>query len=50
VSYERLKKLGIGEVSDIFYVNIAVLYYGFGLTDPDGNCSEFTGAYTPKEE
>jgi lactoylglutathione lyase len=47
--YERIKSLNIGEVSDIFYVNIAAPYWGFWLIDPDGNCIEITGAYTPKE-
>lgn len=48
--YERVKKLGIGEMSDLVYINIAAPYWCFWLTDPDGNCIEVTGAYTPERE
>ncbi|MDF2544815.1 MAG: hypothetical protein K0S47_4533 [Herbinix sp.] len=44
--YRRIKELGIGEVSDILYVNIACPYYFFVLDDPDGNTIEITGGYT----
>jgi len=43
--YERVKKLGIGEISDLVYINIAAPYWCFWLTDPDGNCIEITGRY-----
>ena len=48
--YERIKKLGIGEISEIIFINIAAPYWCFWLTDPDGNCIEVTGAYTPERE
>lgn len=48
--YERIKKLKIGEVSDLLYINIAAPYWCFWLTDPDGNCFKVTGAYTPERE
>lgn len=42
--YIRIKKLKIGEVSKIMYVNIVEPYYYFTISDPDGNileiCSE----------
>lgn len=47
VEYERVKELKIGEISDIIYINIAAPYWCFWLTDPDGNCIEVTGEYTP---
>lgn len=43
--YARVKTLGIGPVSEILYVNIAMPYYFFNLIDPDGNCLEITGRY-----
>jgi len=43
--HERVKKLGIGDVSDIMYINIAAPYWCFWLIDPDGNCLEITGRY-----
>lgn len=48
--YERIKKLKIGEMSDMLYINIAAPYWCFWLTDPDGNCIEVTGAYTPERK
>ena len=45
--YERVKRLGIGEMSDIVYINIAAPYWCFWLTDPDGNCIEVTGIHEP---
>jgi lactoylglutathione lyase len=45
--YERIKLLKIGKVSEIKYVNVAAPYWYFNLTDPDGNCIEITGRYTP---
>lgn len=44
--YERLKKIGIGEVSDIMYVNVHAPYWYFNLYDPDGNVLEITGDYS----
>ncbi len=41
--YERLKKLNIGKLTDIMYLNIAMPYYFFVLEDPDGNQIEITG-------
>ncbi|MBQ2729139.1 MAG: VOC family protein [Clostridia bacterium] len=43
--YDRLKALGIGEVSDLMYVNIFMPYWYFNITDPDGNVIEITGGY-----
>jgi lactoylglutathione lyase len=45
--YERVKRLNIGKVSELMYVNIAMPYWFFWLTDPDGNCLEITGEYKP---
>ena len=47
--YERVKKLGIGEISDLVYINIAAPYWCFWLTDPDGNYIEVTGRYNANE-
>lgn len=47
--YERLKQLGIGEMSDILFVNIHMPYYYFNITDPDGNILEITGNYEQGE-
>ena len=41
--YERIKKLDIGKVTEIMYVNIVVPYYFFMVEDPDGNLIEITG-------
>ncbi len=41
--YERIKKLNIGKVTDIMYLNIKSPYYHFLLEDPDGNTIEITG-------
>ncbi|WP_066502575.1 VOC family protein [Abyssisolibacter fermentans] len=43
--YERIKKLNIGEVTEILYLNIASPYYYFFVDDPDGNTIEITGNY-----
>ena len=43
--YNRIKDLSIGEVSEIFYVNIHMPYYYFNIIDPDGNVLEITGNY-----
>ena len=43
--YERLKKLNIGEVSELMYVNVHSPYWYFNLIDPDGNTLEITGRY-----
>ncbi len=43
--YERIKKLNIGKVTDIMYLNIKSPYYHFLLEDPDGNTIEITGKY-----
>lgn len=42
---ERIKKLNIGEVSEILYVNVHMPYYYFNLIDPDGNIIEISGPY-----
>jgi catechol 2,3-dioxygenase-like lactoylglutathione lyase family enzyme len=41
--YNRIKKLDIGKVTKIMYLNIASPYYFFLLEDPDGNTIEITG-------
>ena len=38
--YERIKKLNIGNISKIMYVNIIEPYYYFNIIDPDGNTLE----------
>lgn len=43
--YERLKKLDIGPVSGLMYVNVFTPYWYFNITDPDGNVIEITGNY-----
>ncbi|MCM1334938.1 MAG: VOC family protein [Bacteroides sp.] len=43
--YERLKKSGIGELSELMYVNIHMPYWYFNIIDPDGNTLEITGKY-----
>ena len=48
--YKRIKELEIGEISDIIYINIVAPYWCFWLIDPDSNCIEITGAYTPEKE
>ncbi|MDD4296394.1 MAG: VOC family protein [Eubacteriales bacterium] len=47
--HERVKKLGIGEMSDMVYINIAAPYWCFWLSDPDGNQIEVTGRYDANE-
>ncbi len=44
--YARLRKLNIGEMTPIMYMNVAMPYYLFVLIDPDGNEIEITGRYT----
>ncbi|MFW6298620.1 MAG: VOC family protein [Bacillota bacterium] len=46
--YARIKRLNIGEMSRIMYLNVAGPYYFFNLEDPDGNTIEITGEYTPE--
>lgn len=41
--YERIKALGIGEVSKLLYVNIHLPYWYFTIKDPDGNEIEISG-------
>jgi catechol 2,3-dioxygenase-like lactoylglutathione lyase family enzyme len=43
MEYERIKKLNIGNVTQIMYLNIASPYHYFLLEDPDGNTIEITG-------
>lgn len=43
--YARLKKLNIGEVSQLMYVNVHMPYWYFNIFDPDGNTLEITGKY-----
>lgn len=43
--YERLKKLELGEVSELMYVNVHMPYWYFNIVDPDGNTLEITGKY-----
>lgn len=43
--YKRIKDLGIGDVSEILYVNVHLPYYYFNVIDPDGNVLEITGKY-----
>lgn len=43
--YERVKKLDIGKVTEILYINIVMPYYCFMLEDPDWNRIEITGNY-----
>lgn len=43
--YHRIKSLQIGEISPLYYVNIAKPYWYFTIIDPDGNECEITGAY-----
>jgi len=40
--YERIKALGIGEVSELMYIGVNVPYWYFNVTDPDGNTIEIT--------
>jgi lactoylglutathione lyase len=46
--YARVKALGIGEMTELMYINIAAPYWCFWLFDPDGNQIEVTGAYEPE--
>ncbi len=47
--YERVKNLNIGDVSEIFFINVKFPYYCFMLEDPDGNQIEITGKYKENE-
>lgn len=40
--YERIKKLNLGDMSEIMYVNIVEPYYYFNISDPDGNVLEIS--------
>lgn len=42
---ERVKGLGIGEISEIYYINVVMPYYCFMINDPDGNQIEITGGW-----
>ena len=42
---DRIKKLKIGEVSEIMYVNVHMPYWYFNVKDPDGNILEISGKY-----
>lgn len=44
--YERIKKLNIGEISEIMYVNVHMPYWYFNVLDPDGNILEITGKFS----
>lgn len=51
IEYDRLRALDIGDLSEIFFVNVHAPYHYFTLTDPDGNIVELTGDYAvPKAE
>jgi len=43
MEYERIKKLNIGKVTEMMYLNISSPYHYFLLEDPDGNTIEITG-------
>ena len=43
--YQRMKSLGIVEVSQIMYVNVHKPYHYFSVTDPDGHVLEVTYQY-----
>lgn len=43
--YQRMKSLGIGEVSQIMYVNVHKPYHYFSVTDPDGHVLEVADQY-----
>ena len=43
--YERLKKVNIGDISELMYVNVHMPYWYFNIIDPDGNTLEITGKY-----
>ncbi len=47
--YSRIKKLNIGEISEIMYVNITEPYYYFTIKDPEGNLLEICGDKYIKE-
>lgn len=41
--YQRLKDLQIGELPEIYYVNIHLPYWYFTIKDPNENILEITG-------
>lgn len=43
--HDRLRKLNIGKVSDLMYVNVHMPYWYFNIEDPDGNTIGVTGKY-----
>lgn len=45
--YQRLQRLAIGLLSEIYMVNVHRPYYYFNLFDPDGNTLEITGPFQP---
>lgn len=47
--YERIKRLNIGKITKIMYLNISSPYYHFLLEDPDGNTIEITGQYNQRK-
>ena len=47
--YERLQRLNIGQLSEVYMVNVHHPYYYFNLFDPDGNPLEITGPYQTTE-
>ena len=48
--YERIKKLKIGAVSELLFVNIHMPYWYFTIKDPDGNEIEITGNYNGSDK
>ncbi|MFA9378790.1 MAG: VOC family protein [Lachnotalea sp.] len=44
----RIINSGIGNVSEVMFVNITMPYYFFIVEDPDGNEIEITGPYNVK--
>jgi catechol 2,3-dioxygenase-like lactoylglutathione lyase family enzyme len=47
--YERVKRLDIGALTRIFFINVVAPYYCFIVEDPDGNSIEITGAYREQD-
>ena len=48
--YERIKKLKIGAVSELLFVNIHMPYWYFTIKDPDVNEIEITGNYNGSDK
>ncbi len=46
----ELKKLKIGAVSELLFVNIHMPYWYFTIKDPDGNEIEITGNYNGSDK